>query len=242
MKIALISDLHANYVALKAVLDDARAAGVDKVICLGDVATLGPQPKETIALLRENDIPCIMGNHDSYLFDLELIYPYTREPAIIDSIKWCIEQLDQSELDFVRSFVPTLDVKLNSHANLFCYHGSPRSNTDNILPTTSIPELEAYLSGYSATVFAGGHTHIQMARQHRGSLIINPGSLGQPFEKFVDNTVPNLLPWSEYAIVSYTGNLLDVSLRRVHYDVAAYKASIEACDIPLKGWMLSEFK
>ena len=65
MRIALISDLHGNAVALEAVLAHADRMGVDETICLGDVATLGPRPREVVGMLRDRGCRCILGNHDS---------------------------------------------------------------------------------------------------------------------------------------------------------------------------------
>ncbi|MCB0291188.1 MAG: metallophosphoesterase, partial [Calditrichaeota bacterium] len=76
MKIALISDIHGNLTALEAVLADIRRRGADRIICLGDLATLGPQPREVIARLRELDCPGIMGNHDAALLHLEAAARY----------------------------------------------------------------------------------------------------------------------------------------------------------------------
>ena len=67
MRIALISDIHANEPALRAVLDDIRAVGVDQLVCLGDVATLGAQPAVALRLIREARCVCIIGNHDEFL-------------------------------------------------------------------------------------------------------------------------------------------------------------------------------
>ena len=77
MRIALISDLHGNEVALKAVLDDIEEVGVDQTICLGDVATLGPRPNAVLSMLRERGYPCILGNHDAFMIDPGLIHTYT---------------------------------------------------------------------------------------------------------------------------------------------------------------------
>jgi hypothetical protein len=78
MRIALISDLHATDVALRAVLDDIARVGVDQIICLGDVATLGPSPNLVLQMLRDIGCPCITGNHDAFLLDPQLIAKYQR--------------------------------------------------------------------------------------------------------------------------------------------------------------------
>ena len=86
MRIALISDIHGNQLALEAVLRDAHAQGADRVACLGDVATLGPQPLAVLHTLQELGCPCILGNHDSFLLQPELVARYTQVPVIVEAI------------------------------------------------------------------------------------------------------------------------------------------------------------
>ena len=86
MRVALISDLHGNLVALDAVRADARRLGVDAVVCLGDVATLGPHPREVLAAVDELGTPTILGNHDEFLLEPALIARYTEAPIIHDAV------------------------------------------------------------------------------------------------------------------------------------------------------------
>jgi predicted phosphodiesterase len=69
VRIALLSDVHGNGVALRAVIADIERRGVDRVVCLGDVATLGPEPVESIAALRDLGCDCVLGNHETFLLD-----------------------------------------------------------------------------------------------------------------------------------------------------------------------------
>ena len=69
MRVALISDIHGNEVALRAVLEEIESEGIEQIVCLGDVATLGPRPGRVIDLIEGLDCPCIMGNHDEFLLD-----------------------------------------------------------------------------------------------------------------------------------------------------------------------------
>ena len=104
MRVALISDIHGNHVALDAVLADIDGAGVDQVICLGDVATLGPQPKEVVQKVRDLGCPCILGNHDAFLLDTALVHGYTGESDIVRAVDWARSQLTEEDLDFVKTF------------------------------------------------------------------------------------------------------------------------------------------
>jgi putative phosphoesterase len=241
MRIALISDIHANEVALHAVLDDMEQVGVDRMACLGDVATLGPAPGAVLQTLQALGCPCIMGNHDAFLLDPPLIHTYTESPRVIAAVDWCRSQLSGKALDFVRTFQPHLEISLDAQRTLLLFHGSPRSHMDIILSTTSPDELDRLLAGHNAPVMAGGHTHIQMLRQHRGLLIVNPGSAGQAFKEFVAGKPPTLLAHAEYATVEATQRGIAVALRRVPLNKNALREAAGACDSPLQDWLLQQY-
>lgn len=244
MRVALISDIHGNEAALCAVLDDIARRGVDQIVCLGDVATLGPRPGAVIQILRDLSCQCILGNHDEFLLDPGLIHTYTEAPVVVQAVDWCREQLAKEELDFFRSFHATLKIPLDSEARLFVFHGSPRSHMEDLLATTPEAKLDQALSGHTATVMAGGHTHIQMLRQHRGTLLLNPGSVGLPFKEYVAGRAPVLMPHAEYAIVYAKNGAVGVELHRVALDKnqqRAALAAINACDNPLRASLLSQY-
>ncbi|MCI0336664.1 MAG: metallophosphatase family protein [Acidobacteria bacterium] len=241
MRIALISDLHANEVALNAVLNNINRAGVDQIVCLGDVATLGPLPRSVIQTLRNLECLCILGNHDEFLINPELIHTYTEIPVIIEAVDWCRSQLSGEELGFIRTFQPGAEILLDERSKLLLFHGSPRSHMVDILSTTPPDELDQLLAGHQATVMAGGHTHIQMLRQHRGMLIVNPGSVGLPFKEYVAGRAPTVMSYAEYAIVEAVNGEISVNLRRVSLDKSALRESVRACDNPLRGMLLEQY-
>ncbi|MDB4965743.1 MAG: putative protein phosphatase [Myxococcales bacterium] len=242
MVVALISDLHGNALALDAVVDDAARAGASRIVCLGDVATLGPEPHAVLARLSALGCACIVGNHDAFLLDAELIRKYTEAPPVVDAVDWCRAQLSAAELDFVRSFVPTLTVPLGGDATLFCYHGTPRSNMEDLLATTPAAQLDEMVAGQAATVMAGGHTHLQMLRQHHGTLIVNPGSVGLPFVKHEGGGPPTLMAHAEYAMVEADGSgRVEVRLRRVPLDKAALRDQAAACAFPLREYLVAQY-
>jgi predicted phosphodiesterase len=182
MRTALISDLHGNDVALRAVLAHIADARVDRIVCLGDVATLGPAPQRVLETLAELACPCILGNHDEFLLDADLIRRYTEIPVIVQAVE------------------------------------------------------------RRATVMAGGHTHIQMLRQHQGTLLVNPGSLGLPFEQFASGGPPRVPAHAEYAIVDSAGGAVGVTLNRVPVDRGALIAAVERWDNPLRDWLLQQYR
>jgi len=240
MKIALISDLHGNEVALDAVLASIRQGGADQIVCLGDVATLGVRPREVLARLRDLGCICIMGNHDEFLLEPHMVHDYSEAPIIAAAVDWCRDRLSAEELAFVRTFERRRDLDL-APGRLMLFHGSPRSHMENLLATTPPDELDELLGPDRATVMAGGHTHLQMLRQHQGSLLVNPGSVGMPFREFVNGRAPTLLPHAEYATVEAARGEVTVSLHRVALDKRQLRASLSGSDNPLAPALMQEW-
>jgi putative phosphoesterase len=242
MRVALISDIHSNEVALRAVLADIRRTGVDQIVCLGDVADLGPEPNAVIEILAGLGCPCIMGNHDEFLLDPELVRSYNESPRIIASVEWSRSRLSAAELEFVRGFQRHHEIPLGRNSTLQLFHGSPRSNMEDILATTPPDVLDEMLASMSATVMAGGHTHIQMLRQHHGNLLVNPGSVGLAFKDYVSGGRPTILAHAEYAIVREDSGAIEVSLRRVSLDKNKLRKAQREIPHPLSTWLLEQYR
>ena len=238
MQIALISDIHGNLPALKAVLAELKAEGVDQVVCLGDVALFGPQPRQVLGLLRELACPVVMGNTDAWALSPRPIEVRDEDSHRFYEIElWGVRQLSPSDLDYVRSFQPTVEMPLGGGMKLLCYHGSPRSNTDAILSTTPDGELQPMLSGCQATVMAGGHTHAQMLRRFGEMTLINPGSAGLPIEPAPSTGRMRYPPWVEYAVVAYQAGDLRIEFRRTPFDGTALVQTAFASGMhQLKRW------
>ena len=241
MRVALISDIHANEIALRAVLLDIGRTGVDEIVCLGDVATLGPRPRAVMDMLRECGCACIMGNHDEFLVDPTLLHAYSVQSEVIDAVQWCRSELGREQLDFVRGFERNRQIRLDRQTTLLVFHGSPLSNTTDLLATTDAERLDDLLSGHRATVMAGGHTHVQMLRQHRGMLLVNPGSVGMPFKEYVRGATPTLLAHAEYAIVEAAGGRVSIGLNRVRLDPDALREQARSSDVPLRDVLVQQY-
>jgi len=233
MRIALISDIHGNLVALEAALASIHQEEVDQIICLGDVATIGPQPHGVVARLKALGVTGITGNHESYLLNPERVGEDVNAPPWLgEMVDWCAGQLASRDLDYLRSFHSSIEIRFDAETCLLGFHGSPRSNTDIILATTPAAGLDEMLSGYRATIMAGGHTHVQMVRQHNGVMIVNVGSVGEPLEQMPVEATTRILPWAEYVIVSWANRTLGIEARRVPIDVKAVGQAVLASDMP----------
>jgi predicted phosphodiesterase len=174
-----------------------------------------------------------MGNHDDFLISPALIRTYTDVPIVVSAIEWTRAEVSNEDLDFVSTFVRELEVPLEGGQTLLLFHGSPRSNVEDLLATTPPDDFETLLAGRRATVMAGGHTHVQMLRQHRGTLVVNPGSVGMPFREYVGGGPPTLIPHAEYAVVDSRGGNVTVELRRVELDRKLLRNSVERDGNPL---------
>src|SRR5262249_49085780 len=149
----------------------------------GDVAATGPQPREVIARLKQIGCPVVMGNTDDWLLKPKLKERDHLDMQRIQEMEfWASEQLTSEDRAYLASFQPTISYELENGQHLLAYHGSPRSYSEHISPTTPDRDLDAALSGYQADIFIGGHSHMQMFRRHRRSLVLNPGSVGLAFD------------------------------------------------------------
>jgi putative phosphoesterase len=234
VRIALVSDIHGNLAALRAVLTEIAKIGVDRVACLGDVATLGPLPVQTLHEIRELGCPCVMGNHDAFLLDPDLILTYKTMPVINEAVDWCRGRMGADDLDFIRSFSPMIELPLEGGLRLLLYHGSPRSFMDDILSATPSDEVDRMLDGKIAPVMAGGHTHIPMLRRHGDIMMINPGSVGFPFREYAAGKAPVILDHAEFAIVESEGTAVSAGFHHVPVDKNGLFKSMSASDNPLR--------
>lgn len=242
MRIAFISDIHGNLTALEAVLADIKKQGADQTICLGDTISLGPQPLETLNTLRELNSIYIMGNHDEAILDPEKAPKLEITEHLVPDLYWCREQLTTDDFDFIKSFESTHEILFPNGVQLLAFHGSPISTTDIIQATTSAETLDEYFDGQSASVFIGGHSHIQMFRRYGKKIILNSGSVGNAFEfAFSPGNPPRLLPWAEYAIVDQSGNSLDVDLRRVYFDIDTLLKIVKKSGLPGTDWWFNQY-
>jgi predicted phosphodiesterase len=242
MRIALISDIHANLAALEQVLADVRRVAADQIICLGDVALGGPQPHEAVSRLRALHVPCVMGNHDERAFDHRPPEINSERDRTIDEInQWSRAQLSTEDIEFVRTRPRTILLPLANDGTLLGYHGSPRLNTDIVSATTDETELARMFAGYSATMFAGGHLHKQLLRSFRDALIINPGSVGLPWA-YTSTTAHHNLQRAGYAIVDSNTDTLSVEFHRVRLDLETIAVAAHQSGMPHARWWISEWE
>lgn len=236
MRIGLIADIHGNLIALEGVLSELKREQVDHIICLGDVAALGPQPHEVLERLRELHCPVVMGNTDDWY-----LQPLPEgDDELREIVGWGLQQFTDADLAYLRSFQPVLEMTLETDRTLLCYHGSPRSYNDVIGSSTTLAEVRSMFTGYQAFIMVGGHTHIQMLRRYEQAFLINPGSVGLPGVGPDREDLPRNknVHWAEYGIITLHNGHVSVDLRRTPLDIPAILQAGYASSMPnLDSWV-----
>lgn len=238
MKIAFISDVHANIHAFESVMKDVKKQKVDRIVFLGDASTLGIRPVETLELLESLKCDCIMGNHDEFMIEPEKIAAYTKDKLVIDTVEWSRARHSKRHFDFIRTFKKELRISLSPGTDIFCYHGSPASNMENVKPDTELESFIPLLRDKPDTVFIGGHTHVQMLRNFSGTRIITSGSVGQPFIGY--SMPPIKHPWAEYVVIQSKGRQYSIDFKQVEIDNDLINREILASDSPMNDF-ISEY-
>lgn len=213
MKIAILSDIHANIFALKSVYDDLREQGVSQIYALGDIVGYFPFIEETIDFIIEKNIISVMGNYDK-----AVIHPNEKEGILYlmknlpeDRKKiflWTRKNVSENIRDFL-SGLPQKITLTFSDFRMLLVHGSPAGISNYIYPDTSIFYLESLLRDNMVDIIACGHTHKSMILTTEEGYVINPGSVGVP-----DDNNPN----ASYMIVEID-KTPKFYIRNVNYDV-----------------------
>jgi predicted phosphodiesterase len=221
VRLALVSDQHANDVAFGAVLEDVEGLGIDEIVCLGDVAQGGAQPAQTLDRLAALGCESVLGNADALLLEVPTDSPEPITERLLAVREWTLSQLAPSHLEQIRSFAPVVRREAEGVSMLF-FHGSPRSYDDVLLPELGAEALEAFL-GHDAALLSGGHTHLQWTRRIGDALYVNPGSVGIAYDRREDP--PVLRPLAEWALVSAADGAVAVEFRRVPYAAEAVRTA-----------------
>jgi predicted phosphodiesterase len=235
MRIAIISDMHGNCLALDTVLADLHQDSVDRIVCLGDAIQGGPQPAETVARLRELACPVVMGNADDWLLT-------GQDPTMREEVserqrrvrEWALAQLSADDQAFIAGFQPTVEIPLGPDADrtLICVHGSPRSYNDVILPDTPEAEFAQMLGPFQPAILTGGHTHMQQVRRLGDTFFFNPGSAGLAYNRHQPEEDFKADSWADYAVLGVDLGRIRLEFRRVPFDPAEMVRIILASGVP----------
>ena len=229
MRLAVLSDIHANLAALDAVRDDLP--DVDEIWACGDIVGYGAQPNEVIRRLQEMGARSVMGNHDGAALGTVDVGWFNPDAA--RAIAWTAEVAD----DNTRSYLASLP-EVRREGELTAVHGSPRDPTWEYI--TGAQAAAENLDAFDTRLCLHGHTHVPVifrADEGRmeivsatpdesisiqgGRLLLNPGSVGQPRDGN---------PASSYLLLDTEAGVAE--FRRVRYDIAATQALMREAGLP----------
>jgi putative phosphoesterase len=189
MKIAFLSDVHANLPAVEAALAVAARVGAEGVVVAGDLVGEGPHPVEVIAAVRERGALCIRGNVDGQVLELALGGKKLKKMERGGKRQkrnraWTALRLREApeSLEWLAALPAELRLEVEDR-ELLVVHGSPRGDTDYIFPSLTPAALAGKLEplgDYRPSVLVCGHSHVPFAREVDGVLVVNCGSVGRP--------------------------------------------------------------
>jgi len=184
MRIAIISDIHGNYDALKAVLKDIKKIKINKIYCLGDIVNYYYEPHKCIDIIKKKKIKSIRGNHENIflktLKNKKNQKYYSRLYG--NSININLKKLRSKHIIFLKRLKKKLTIEIGNNKIIFA-HGAPWSENTYIYPNFK-NKIKNNLAKYKADYIFLGHTHLPMnVKINKKTSIINPGSVGQPRNK-----------------------------------------------------------
>jgi len=235
MRVAVLSDIHSNLVALDAVLDDlATLPPVDATWVCGDIVGYGPQPNEVIDRLRERAAQAVMGNHDGAAVDV--VDTAWFNDAAAAAIVWTATELTTE----ARAFLAELPQR-RVDGELTAVHGSPRDPIWEYITSSDV--ARANLASFETRLCLFGHTHLPIVYMEtdggmdavaaeltamplpEGRLLLNPGSVGQPRDGD---------PRSSYALLDLEE--ATITFRRVAYDIERTQQLMRERHLP--NWLV----
>ena len=231
MRLAVLSDIHANLAALEAVRD--AMPEVDEVWVLGDIVGYGPQPNEVIAALQEMGARSVMGNHDGAA--IGQVDAGWFNPDAARAIGWTSEVID----DNARAYLATLP-EVRRDGDLTAVHGSPRDPTWEYITGPDV--AGANLAAFDTRICLHGHTHVPIVFRadddrvevvaatpgtpvtiREGRLLLNPGSVGQPRDGD---------PASSFVVLDTDAGT--ATFHRVSYDIDLTQRLMRDVDLPAR--------
>jgi len=254
MRLAVLSDVHGNLVALEAALADLDAVGeVDMTWMLGDLAAFGSRPAECVRRLRalaeergKERFRIIGGNTDRYLVTGERF----RQPPVSDEetfakladtrrttdavLNWNLEQLNWDDYQYLAEILGK-EVQLNvpGYGTVIGYHAIPGDDEAMLRPDTPNEVAADAVLDREGRLGIGGHTHLQMDRHVLDWRLVNVGSVGLSFD------MPGRAQWGLFTFEDGIGY---VELRAVPYDVDAAVRDLDESGHPAAEWMAGRLR
>jgi len=241
-RLATISDIHGNLLALEAVLADMETQGApDATWVLGDLAAFCPWPSETLARLRVlPEVSFLQGNTDRYVVTghrppmppIRSADDWAQAPIWLAgrdaNFRWTMAHLSYADYEFLRDLPTRLEMDVPGYGHVVAVHATPIDDETNLRPDTPDDEVRPHLAGLDARMMLYGHTHRPMDRMVDRIRLVNDGSVGLSLDGD---------PRPAYALLDFEGGECKVTIRRVAYDREAVLAELERVAHPAQAWV-----
>ncbi len=218
LRVAVISDIHANPFALAAVIEDIERTQVDEVLVGGDLVGRGPLGSQVVDMVRDMGWRSVRGNHEDYT--LEFRRQSVPQAWLSDmewaASRWMAQEIEDHHAEYLDALPFTLTAE--TEPSLRLYHGSPRSYREGIGEWTAADKLREHFDAIDEPLLVCAHTHRPMVRELADGLVVNVGSVGLPFNG----------DWrAQYVIFTHKPAGWEVDFRQVAYDRDAFLKAYE---------------
>ena len=216
IKVAIISDIHGNSVALEEVLKDARKNNVDDYIFSGDLVNDLPFGNETLEIVKNTSDKVLKGNKEQYLIEYEEEkYPWKN--IQFNNTRFMYNELTEENREYIKSLPHAMTLEYEG-VKLLVAHGSPNS-VEELLNQWNIELIQKYVDELEADCLIFGHTHEKMWYEEiKGKLVINAGCAG---------VSPYYVGKAEYVVLTIeNGKIENIDLRLIDYDIEKVKQKI----------------
>ena len=227
LRLLVVSDIHSNHAALRAVLDDA--APWDTCICAGDTVGYGPDPNECIGALRDNGFRSIRGNHDHQVITGDTPpmegapEKFRFNPRAARAIEINRDLLTPDSRVYLEGLPISLRLNVDG-ISIAVYHGSPRAPLiEYVMPEEAKMRAAQLIAESDCNLLVLGHTHKPYAIRHGDALLLNPGSVGQPRDGD---------PRASYALVEIAEGKINPHIHRVKYDIKRTQDKMKRRGLP----------
>lgn len=224
-RIALLADVHGNYTALEAVLADAAHYRPDRYVVLGDLVVKGPEPQRVVDRVRELGAVVVRGNCEEVLryFPPRPWKPRSWAAAVNGrNILYTKEVLSAEQQDWLLN-LPSLHREVIGGRSAAFFHATPERLDGVVWPWAAEEDLSRQAAAPGSEMAVYGHIHHAFSRTVRGRLVVNPGSVGMPFDED---------PRASYALLEVDADSVSVHLQRVAYDVEAAIVAARRAEMP----------
>jgi predicted phosphodiesterase len=230
-RIAVLSDLHGNLVALDACLADLGGqGGADEIVVAGDMCVDGPKPKKVLQRLEEIGARCVRGNTERYLYEEGGTKDFSAKDAA--QIAWTRREIGERWVSWLSELPFALRIGEENN-ELLIVHANPVNDEEHLWPDAEHELLARLIGDERAAAIAFGHLHLPYVRVWQGRMLVNVASAGLP--KDGD-------PRACYAIFTERDGGWQVKHRRVPFDVKKVATQLADCGIPESAELIATLR